>query len=111
MSESETKTTAQQRDALMAQLAAKDAVIAGLVDALELIYDKYEDGDPCTENGDPDGSMMGNCVQLHADEEDKILAALEAAGVPTALTYSKRADAALAAAALPESKKGEHANG
>lgn len=47
--------------------------IQTLTDALEMIYDKYEDGDPCTENGDEHGSPIGNAVRLSAEEEDLIL--------------------------------------
>lgn len=49
------------------------AQLQAVQDALCMLYDKYEDGDPCTENGDEHGSYMGNCVRLSADEEDQIL--------------------------------------
>lgn len=42
--------------------------------ALEDLYDKVENGDPCTENGDIDGSYVGNCVHLSYEEEERILA-------------------------------------
>lgn len=53
--------------------AQYDAKVLELTEALEMLYDKYEDGDPCTENGDPEGSPMGNCVSLSYEEETLIL--------------------------------------
>lgn len=55
---------------IAAQLQARNSE---LVDALCMLYDRYEDGPPCTENGDEYGSPLGNCVQLDAEEEDQIL--------------------------------------
>ena len=47
--------------------------VARLTAALTMLYDKYESGDPCTENGDEFGSVLGNCVRLSSEEEDEIL--------------------------------------
>lgn len=54
------------------------AINERLTKALCMLYDKYEDGPPCTEDGDEFGSPLGNCVQLTADEEDEILALIPA---------------------------------
>lgn len=59
---------------LQAQLAAVTQEKDTLRDALEDFYDTYENGDPCTENGEPDGSSMGNCVSLSYEEEERFLA-------------------------------------
>lgn len=54
-------------------LAADQATIRDLRDALEMIYDKWENGDPCTD--DPEsGGILGKCVDLSDEEENQILA-------------------------------------
>jgi hypothetical protein len=47
-----------------------------LREALEMIYDKWENGDPCYEDADPTSGFMGNAFQLSSDEENQILALL-----------------------------------
>lgn len=49
-----------------------------LVDALEVMYDKYENGDPCFENPEELEGAMGNAVKLSFDEENEILALIPA---------------------------------
>lgn len=44
-----------------------------LRDALEFMYAKWEDGDPCTDGGEPDGASMGNAFKLNEREEKWIL--------------------------------------
>jgi hypothetical protein len=46
-----------------------------LIDALELMWDRYENGDPCHDSDDPiEGNFIGNAVRLFEDEERQILA-------------------------------------
>lgn len=52
---------------------------AALVAALELMYSKWENGDPCYQNGDVDCDSLGNAFRLSDDEEKSVLAALKAA--------------------------------
>ena len=61
-----------------------------LLEALEMIYDKCENGDGCYEDPEHFEGYLGNAVRLSGEEEDQILKAFEAAGVPTALSASKR---------------------
>ena len=58
---------------LMAEKNASEAKVRELEQALCMLYDKYEDGPCCTEDGDPHGTVIGNAVRLSADEEDQIL--------------------------------------
>jgi len=45
-----------------------------LRDALELMWDRYENGDPCHDSDDPaEGCFIGNAVRLFEDEESEIL--------------------------------------
>lgn len=83
---------------LEAKIAEQAATIERLRDALELMYDKYENGVPCTEDGDVGAFGIGNAVRLSAEEDDQVLGALESAGVKTALSFrvdGSRKDAAL----------------
>jgi len=74
VAEIRSRFTANSGDFGMAEaLLALQIEATALRDALAMIYEKYEDGDSCTENGDPDGSYMGNCVRLDGPEEDSIL--------------------------------------
>jgi hypothetical protein len=47
-----------------------------LRDALELMWDRYENGDPCHDDTDDEcgGNFIGNAVRLFEDEEREILA-------------------------------------
>lgn len=50
--------------------------------AVELLYDKWENGDDCHEiSGDEMGAFLGKAFQLSKDEEDAILALIN--GIPT----------------------------
>ena len=60
----------ERREVECGKLRAK---VRELEQALCMIYDKYEDGPPRTENGDPDGSALGNAVSLSFEEEQQIL--------------------------------------
>lgn len=56
------------------ELAAAQAEVQVLQDALCMIYDKYEDGPACSEGFDGEGGYIGNAVMLSKEEEDSILA-------------------------------------
>lgn len=64
----------KSHDAYAAQLQAVTQERGQIREALEDLYDAYENGDPCTEGGEPDGAAMGNCVSLGYDDEERILA-------------------------------------
>jgi len=76
-----------------------------LLEALELIYDKWENGTPCQEADEDgqcyEGSNCGNAFKLSEYEENSILQAFENAGIHTALTFSKRSLEAIAKAEHP----------
>jgi hypothetical protein len=57
-----------------------------LLEALELIYDKYENGDGVFEDPENFDGPLGNAVRLSGEEENQILRAFESAGVRTALS-------------------------
>lgn len=57
-----------------------------LLAALEMLYDKYENGDPCYGDVETLSDFMGNAVSLSHEEENSILAAFEKAGLKTALS-------------------------
>jgi hypothetical protein len=44
--------------------------------ALGMLYDKWENGDPCYEDADENAGFMGNAFRLSAQEEDEVLALL-----------------------------------
>jgi len=53
--------------------------------ALEMLYDKWENGDPCYEDGDPQSNYLGNAFRLSEEEENEVLALIPrqcAASVP-----------------------------
>lgn len=60
------------------QLTQSQLRVERLTKALAMLYDKYEDGPPCTENGDEHGSPLGNAVRLNWEEEQEILALIPA---------------------------------
>ena len=68
------------------RLKAQEAITDKLVAALGMIYDKWENGDRCYEDGDPNSSYMGNAFKLTQDEEVEILSLLPPAAE---LTSSK----------------------
>jgi len=72
------------------QLLALISELEAATKVLEMIYDKYEEGTSCYEDPDDCAGYVGNAVRLSGEEEDSILAVFEAAGIPTALTFSKR---------------------
>jgi len=66
---------------LRAHAAALEEVTR-LKAAVELLYDKWENGDDCHEiSGDEMGAFLGKAFQLSKDEEDAILALIN--GIPT----------------------------
>ena len=68
-------------DAREAHAAALEE-LARLKAAVELLYDKWENGDDCHEiSGDEMGAFLGKAFQLSKDEEDAILALIN--GIPT----------------------------
>jgi hypothetical protein len=74
-------------DAMLTQISRAENAekkLADTVEALEMIYDKYENGDPVTEGGEPDGSAMGNCVSLSYEEEESILNLIPDSAIPEA---------------------------
>lgn len=50
------------------------AQIERLTEALELFYDKWENGTPCFEDGDDSSGFVGNALKLSDSEEREILA-------------------------------------
>ena len=72
------KETAEHYRAFAAALEE----IERLREAVELLYDKWENGDDCHEvSGDEMGVFLGKAFQLSKEEEDAILALLK--GIPT----------------------------
>jgi len=69
------------------QLAASNEL---LLQSLLLMYDKYEVGESCYEDVETFSGYIGNAVRLSGEEENQILAALESAGIETALTFGKK---------------------
>lgn len=55
------------------ELAATQLVVGQMREALEMLYDRYENGDQVTEDGDIDGCYMGKAVKLSEEEENQIL--------------------------------------
>lgn len=55
-------------------LASYALEVERLKDALEMLYDKWEEGAPCFEDADNTGISLGNAFRLTEDEEAKILA-------------------------------------
>lgn len=63
---------------LRAKLAEAERRIQELRESLVLLYDRYENGEPCfdyTEAGEK-GDALGNAISLSPEEEDQILAAI-----------------------------------
>lgn len=58
---------------------------ARLVAALVMLYDKWENGTPCYQDADVNCDSLGNAFKLTDEEETRVLEALEAAGIKTAL--------------------------
>lgn len=84
--------------ALQQRAAQLEAREKGLVELLCLMYDKWENGTPCYEDPEDYTGSLGNAFKLTDDEETRVLAALEAAGIKTALTFARAADRAALAA-------------
>jgi hypothetical protein len=60
-----------------------------LLEALELIYDKRENGPDCFEDPEDQGGYLGKAVNLSFEEENSILTAFEMCGIKTALKVVK----------------------
>jgi len=56
------------------QIAQLEAERARLIRALEMIYDKWENGDPCFGDVETLSDPLGNAVRLSYEEENEILA-------------------------------------
>lgn len=67
-------------------IAAKDELDAAKR-ALELLYDKWENGLACYEDGDPESGFVGNAFKLTEEEENQILALIPA--LPSAALAAK----------------------
>lgn len=51
-----------------------------LVAALEMMYDKWENGVSCYEDADTTGACLGNAFRLNAEEEQEVLSLIPAEG-------------------------------
>ena len=69
------------------------ALLKKLTAALEMIYDKWENGDPCFEDLETLSGSLGNAFKLSYEEENQILELIGNKGI------------ALAAVANLEAKK------
>jgi hypothetical protein len=49
-----------------------------LVELLAMMYDKWENGDPCWQDADEANDSLGNAFKLTDDEENAVLTALAA---------------------------------
>jgi hypothetical protein len=86
------KTCNEQREqiaALKEQLAEARKLAQLREDALVMIYDKWENGNPCYEacdgeTFDESGSCIGNAVKLSFEEEEQILAVIPKEHAPIA---------------------------
>lgn len=70
-------------DAAVAAIASIDALIEQRDQALKLLammYDKWENGDPCYQDADITCDSLGNAFKLTDEEEEAVLAALASSG-------------------------------
>jgi len=79
----------KENSALKEQLAEARKLAQLREDALVMIYDKWENGNPCYEacdgeTFDESGSCIGNAVKLSFEEEEQILAVIPKEHAPIA---------------------------
>ena len=82
--------TQAEHDLILAALREHEER-AAVRDALVLLYDKYENGDPCYEDPSELEGYMGSAVQLSDEEERSVLLALESLGIETAIHWQAEA--------------------
>ena len=61
---------------LHGHIRAQQAEIDRLREALEMLYDKWENGDPCFENPEDNEYFLGNAFKLSYEEENQVIALL-----------------------------------
>jgi len=67
---------------------AQPEPVERLRSALELMWDRYENGDPCHDSDDPvEGSFIGNAVRLFEDEEREILSLIPAIPIQSSRAF------------------------
>jgi DNA-binding transcriptional ArsR family regulator len=71
------------------------ATVCQLSEALEMLYDKWENGTPCYDDPEECSGFLGNAFELSEEEEAQALRALEATGVETILRLKEGAKAAI----------------
>ena len=80
------KERERQLLACLRERYALQARVDALLPALEMMYDKWENGDQCFEDVEELSGPLGNAFRLSEEEENSVLRAFESCGITTALS-------------------------